>query len=139
MISFDSVFLIFVYLTRIWVDSSRPLPGSSNWRKSILEETLELGEGEEGAIWPSGLGIRLSTEMRPLLCLVDVHVPQLCMLTLNNNGLDIHLTCVCSTKKDFQLYCAGVHNNPRQHFRQGHAYRAAGSLKLAIIDKLIEM
>ena len=65
--------------------------------------------------------------------------PQLCMLTLNNNGLDIHLTCVCSTIKDFQLYCAGVHNNPRQHFRQGHVYRAAGSLKLAIIDKLTEM
>ena len=44
--------------------------------------------------------------------------PQLCMLTLNNNRLDIHLTCVCSTIKDFHLYSAGVQNNPRQHFIQ---------------------
>ena len=64
--------------------------------------------------------------------------PQLCLL--NNNRLDIHLTCVCSTIKDFHLYCAGVHNNPRQYFIQSifrtqYQCRTAVSYELAIIDK----
>ena len=64
--------------------------------------------------------------------------PQLCLL--NNNRLDIHLTCVCSTIKDLHLYCAGVHNNPRQHFIQSifraqYQCRAVVSYELAIIDK----
>ena len=75
------------------------------------------------------------------------------MLTLNNNRLYVHLTCVCRTTKYFHLYRAGVQNDPRQHFilstylgpfdyfhRQGHACRAADVLfSLQLFTNLLAM